>query len=646
MKKLYLPFTRMNLVVSLDDGLIAPPSYLTTRKFHEDFTLAFPRHLLAFDVPSCPIRSESWTDEKNEADLNRIREIDDMLLGEEELAASRQNALTEEKSAITDKHLHFPLILEVEANEHTVEAMHRIPSGDSSDSATDDQKEIESPETLLLSKVLPAHSISRILTPGPNTAKELSEDPFLKNVDWDFEIVGIENSPIFPELPNFEKSDIDKDDSRYGGKSIDLDQLNRANDLCGAASLLAASTQSQDWSEGENHSSVASLCAYLTLGKFGLAAYEETAFPDLAKHDYFCPSDQSSREDFLNLGTLLSNLATDEKGVKDRDGAKSDESSSLEILDNEVFLETCKLCHKENPKSSSPVEILKQVVESFLEPLTKSSKNSEDVEKYRKVLIYVETIHKGNGELMQLFSEKTEGFHAARSAMLFVLNPSPDGILQWSGENKPEGARISDYFRAAILIGLYHGFSGISPKWKRAWRKAFSLSLEPDDLQLANDTSEWQIEGSKVSGELKTVFGSRKTAVGKTFTLAFGLSQDTAPLVESFKSQIAEIKAKDPLDEGLTELLETLAEFNGLGKEFKNDVYDVSKIQDLGEIVRKGYLHVPKSLLLGNNPVSWIHEKVLQELKNSPKIDLNPEAILQICKICGFPTPDTVNIHK
>jgi hypothetical protein len=635
MKKLYLPFTRMNLVVSLDDGLIAPPSYIATRKFHEDFTLAFPRHLLAFDIPSCPIKPESWTDEKNEADLIRIREIDDMLLGEEELAASRQNALTDEKSAITDKHLHFPLILEVEANEHTVEAIHPIPSGDSSDSANGDRKEIELPETLLLSKALPAHSISRILTPGPNTAKELSDDPFLKSVDWDFEIVGIENFPIFLELPKVEKSDIDNADSPYGGKGIDLGQLNRASDLCGVASLLAASTQCQDWSEGENHSFIASLCVYLTLGKFGLAAYEETEFPDLAKHDYFCPSDQSSREDFLNLGTLLSNLATDEKGRKDRDGVKSDESSSLEILDNEVFLETCKLCHKENTKSSSPVEILKQVVES----LAKSSKNSEHVEKYRKVLIYVEKIYKGNGELIQLFSAKTEGFHAARSAMLFLLNPSPDGILQWAGENKPEGARISDYFRAAILIGLYHGFSGISPKWKRAWRKAFSLSLEADDLELANDTSKWQIEGSKVSGELKTIFGIRKTAVGKTFTLTFGLSQDTALFVESFKSQIAEIKAKNPLDEALTELLETLAEFNGLGKEFQNDVYDVSKIHDLVEIVRKGYLHVPKSLLLGNNPVSWIHEKVLQELKNSPQIDLNPEAILQICRLCGFSVP-------
>ena len=61
----------------------------------------------------------------------------------------------------------------------------------------------------------------------------------------------------------------------------------------------------------------------------------------------------------------------------------------------------------------------------------------------------------------------------------------------------------------------------------------------------------------------------------------------------------------------------------------------------LEKVVKDGYLQIPKSLRLENHPISWIHQNVLQELRNTSHVKLNKEAIIQICAFFDFPIPES-----
>jgi hypothetical protein len=636
MKKLYLPFTRMNLVVSLDDGLLAPPSYLNDRKYHEDFTHGFPNNILAFEFPSCPVLPEKWTDEESREDATRIREIDESLL-DDKVTESRKNKLNDEKRIITDKSLHFPVIVEVEIDEDLLNSSRfQILSDSTNEPITDEQKPNVS-EVYLLTKALPVDSILRILTPGPQTAVKLSDDPFLKLFDWSFKISGIEKPPNFCELPNGEVENLN-DHQRIG-----CDQLNFNNGFCGVAALLAASTKTQNWFEGECHTTVASFCLSLFFGKFGLNPSKKSDLLDFTKHDYFQKSDQSNLDKIKNLADIFNEIVTRDNDETEEGLQDTNQSDEIEFIDNKVFLELSISCLKGNPESTSPVEILKQVIESCFEGSTFDDVNSEIVSKYKKILLYAEKVHKGNGELGQLFSEKTTQFHAAKSAMLFLLNPSPEGILNWSVENKPEGVVISEYFKAVTLVALFHGFSGISPKWKKDWRKAFSFSLSSEEFQLEREISIWELKEGRIKGDLTASISNSNRSGDESFTLSFGLNEDISPLISSFRDLVIKAVEESKIDNPLIELVEILAKFNNLGDEFQNDVYDVSQIKDIKELVREGLLIISKSLFTGGKSISWNHEKILKEFKDSSEIRLNKESIVRICELCQLNIPEIRN---
>jgi hypothetical protein len=665
-KQLYLPVTSINFVLSADDGLVAPPGYFRTANYFEDPLTIFPGHLVGFAEPT-HVMEDAWLDKRTREDQKRIKAIDEMLFTDDKLTSLRKAELKKEKEKVTDKYLNVPIILEVELNDSDGKSLKTLgapgPEGIPELKPLNADQDEEAHGLILIDRALPIRAVNRVLVPGPNTAKILRNDPYLEDVELPFKIEESKKAPKFVDLSTLKGLNKVPEDWRCPG-GTDFGLMGQANALCGASALLAAATYQQDWLRGEHHIWIASLCSALTANKFGLGEDSGKDVPDYTSNDCFRPvnPEVGLRASALNevLGGL--NSACTEKGLDgdvespgpegqaegdqilipevvsacegSTEAKKTSKEPSQDIsladLDKEVFRGLAKACSVENWNSSSAIDIVNKVRAELLDPLVKDADEKSVVRKYHKVLGYIKIVHEGNGELDELFSDKTKDYQAARCAMLFVLRSEPDQILEWPKSDKPQGASPWNYFQAVALVGLYAGFGSIRPKWKTGWRDAFSMALDEANVPAAEAVAEWKISDNAQTGSLKISFGDG-------VDVTFGLDPDPQWLFEQFKSSLPSAGQEQDLNKDQEKALESVAGDEALGRKYKYYVFDVSGF-DLKDAVRGNRLLLPRQLCLPNE-VEWNHGLLLDYLLDGSEVSPSPETICLFSECCGFPTP-------
>ena len=159
-------------------------------------------------------------------------ELDDLLFGEDELPDKRKFELENEKKKLTDKMLHFPVILEVDIESDLVPV-----------SGLKKVKEKATESAYLLPSIIPLKSLKCIFISNEIRLQELSDEPYLRGQGFTSEIKVLEELPSFESFSTLDEQELTR---LSENDEISSEIANRANAVCGVSSLLSAATKSQE----------------------------------------------------------------------------------------------------------------------------------------------------------------------------------------------------------------------------------------------------------------------------------------------------------------------------------------------------------------------------------------------------------------
>jgi len=585
--------TSMNFIAAMNTYVLSPAQFYINRKYYEDITRFFPNHIMAFLDP----RHESdisWNDNGKDEDVN------------------------------------FPIIVEVEipsgtdieivvhkGNKLVVSCMHdKIKAG----------KDI----LLLLPCAIPLSSINQVLTPGEKTMKKLKNNPYIKDVELSFEITALSQVPSFSGILSSLNCDSVK--VPVTKKSCNVDMLEKKLSMAGGSVVMGEATWCQSWTESMGYSSfVLSSIASIIQADSGPTKIFNA--PDYSDLDGFQESRLPYKDESIScLGNLARLTVKDNflsllvDAIKAEKGAKFFNDSNNKFVSANTIAFTM-LIHEtinSNPDTKSVTEIIDSVSSRINESCKDFKNLRHELERIHKGLQLIKGIVDGTEDSSQMFHESVSWATSLRAASLFALRSSPNDVLGWKNEDRPDAARIADYYAAAFLAGNYTGFTRLPLSVKDKWKPFIHEMIKASEFGTTNEPekmTQWKLADSMIIGTLSLVFPDNNIISVKS-------KVDLTSMVKSFVDSVYERIGQDKLKNIEKSILAIIANQNSL-TQYK--LVDITLPSEKAVSPRDGsiVLTVPEKQI--KSKFRWDYKGIANHLADASGIDLSAEIIALLC---------------
>ena len=416
--------------------------------------------------------------------------------------------------------------------------------------------------------------------------------------------------------------------------SFDVDILEKKFSLAGGCVIMGEATWRRNWAESMGYSPLvlSSIASTIQADSEPTKIFNAPDYSDLVRYQaHKLPYKDESISCLGKLGRLSVNndfLSLLEETIKAEKGAEffKDSKNKLVLANTIAFLILIHETINSNPDTKSVTEIIDSVSCQIKESCKDFSDLDKELERIRKGLQLIKGIVDGTEELSKIFNKKVSWATSLRAASLFALRNSPEGILDWKKEERPDSAMIADYYAAAFLAGNYTGFTRLQLSIKDKWKSFVNEMMKAHTFRIIDKPekrAQWELVDKH-----KRIVGTLSLEFPDNNVISVRSEVELATMVKYFVDSVYKRIEKDKLKNIEKSILAIIAIQNSL-TEYK--LIDITLQYEKAVSPRDGSvaLTVPERQI--RSEFRWDYKGIADHLADTSGLVLSTEIIALLC---------------